>query len=270
MFRGPSDIRLEGNLAIAKDSFVGDDTTDPADPLNDIVIQASQIIFYVGGSNVLGATPNAANIGQNTDFFGNVYGPNGTLNLDKGIIATGAFFGQDVNVNQPSTGPSGRVTTINVDSFFANKPPVANPQDVFTNGIAPIVITLNGSDPEADDLSFSIVGGPLPLALTNGTLSNLSQDPIPSPGVPPGCTPDNGNGVADPGECTTDPDPPRTSATVTYTPNGLDNLADSFQLCRYFCGYDVSLNSIALSRNHLVYSLFFFKAVTEAKDTLPN
>ena len=42
------------------------------------------------------------------------------------------------------------------------------------------------------------------------------------------------------------------------------------QLCRYFCGYDVSLNSIALSRNHLVYSLFFFKAVTEAKDTLPN
>ena len=61
---------------------------------------------------------------------------------------------------------------------------------------------------------------------------------------------------------------------LSDNPNTQDRVAPQlkkiFQLCRYFCGYDVSLNSIALSRNHLVYSLFFFKAVTEAKDTLPN
>ena len=199
VIEGPSDIRLEGNLTIGKDSVVGDAAI------------ASQTIFYVGGSNVLGPPPNAANIGSDTNFFGNIYAPNGTLNLEKGILATGAFFGQDVNIDQPSTGPSGRTTTINLDTAFGNKPPVADPQTVTTNGANPLLITLTGSDPEGGDLTFSIVSGGEPI---NGTLSAITPivpAPIPNPNPPPATV-----------------QPPVTSATVTYTPNTGNDLEDMF------------------------------------------
>ncbi|HKR67138.1 MAG TPA: Ig-like domain-containing protein [Thermoanaerobaculia bacterium] len=73
-----------------------------------------------------------------------------------------------------------------------NTAPTADPQRVSTNGAAPLSITLTGSDPEGQPLAFSIDVAP-----TNGTLSALTQ-------VPP------------------------SSATVTYTPAGAGNVADSF------------------------------------------
>jgi transposase len=55
-----------------------------------------------------------------------------------------------------------------------------------------------------------------------------------------------------------------------YISTARKNSKNVFHLCRYFCCYNTSLNSISLSRNHLVYSWFFFNALTEAKATLPN
>src|SRR5205823_14530170 len=84
----------------------------------------------------------------------------------------------------------GRGARLTLDSAF-NQPPTANAQTVFTDGSAPLQITLTGSDPEGRALTFSIVSGP-----TAGTLST----PVSTSA---------------------------TSATVTYTPAAA-NTPDSF------------------------------------------
>ena len=142
------------------------------------------------------------------------FNPDGTFiyTHDGGQSITDSFTYEVCDDGDPILCSEGTVT-FTIDPV--NDAPTANPQDTFTNGIAPLILTLTGSDPEADDLTFSIVTPP-----TNGTLSAVSQDPPPSPGNPPGCNPSNTPGCT-PGA------PPRTNATVTYTPNSGDNLPDS-------------------------------------------
>ncbi|HVS66481.1 MAG TPA: IPTL-CTERM sorting domain-containing protein [Thermoanaerobaculia bacterium] len=68
---------------------------------------------------------------------------------------------------------------VDVELLF-NTPPVADPQSVTTDEDVPIAITLTGSDPESDPVTFSIVPGSGP---SNGTLSgappNLTYTPDP-------------------------------------------------------------------------------------------
>src|SRR5262249_27593399 len=83
----------------------------------------------------------------------------------------------------------------------------------------PLVITLTARDPEGGDLTFALQGGlQFP---SRGTLVAVVQAPPPFPGNPPGCNP-----VSVP-SCIP-PDPPRASATVTYTPSTGANEANSF------------------------------------------
>lgn len=200
-FLGPSDVRIGGRFDSGARSFVG--------PV-DASVAASDIILYIGGTNgldgALGSLPPAAGVGRESVVEANLYAPFGTLLLERDTTATGAFLARDVQVDQANV--------LTADSFFANRPPTADPQTVFTAGAAPLVITLTGSDPENDDLVFSIATPP-----NEGTLSALTQAPPPSPGDPPGCAP---------ADCVVPPDPPRTSAVVTYTPATADDLEDSF------------------------------------------
>lgn len=201
-FAAPASVRIAGRLDTGKSSFVGPQTGSG--------IGAADIVFYVSGGNggdgSPGALPPAATTGRDGVLQANVYAANGTVLIDKNTIATGAFVGRDVRVD---TGVS-----VAVASFFVNRPPVADPQAVFTSGAAPIVITLTGSDPEEADLTFSIAQQP-----SAGTLS----DPTP---IVPGLVPEidrvtglpTGNFVQ----------PPVTSATVTYTPGSANDLVDSF------------------------------------------
>lgn len=99
----------------------------------------------------------AIHIGQGGKISGTLYAPAGSLVIEQNAVATGAFFARDIRV-----GNAGRFT---VASAF-NAAPSANTQTVFTTGTTPLVITLTGSDPEGDALSFSIASGP-----SAGTLS---------------------------------------------------------------------------------------------------
>jgi len=56
--------------------------------------------------------------------------------------------------------------TVNINVSNVNQPPIADPQSVTTPEDTPKAITLTGSDPDADPLTFVIVTGP-----TSGTLS---------------------------------------------------------------------------------------------------
>ena len=201
-FQARSEVRVEGKLSFDEGSFVG--------PAPGSGLAASDLVFFVAGINGtsgnLGATPKAAKLGIAATVQASFYVPFGTLHLRQNTVATGAFLARDVDV-----GPG---VDVHLDSWFANRAPIAHPQDVATQGAPSITITLTGEDPDGDDLVFSIVSGP-----TEGTLGSVVQGPPPAPGDPPGCVPE---------ECTTPPVPNRNSATVVYTPFASGDLEDSF------------------------------------------
>ena len=213
-FQAPSEVRVEGKLAIDQGSFAG--------PGAGSGIGAADVVFYVAGVNGatgnLGATPKAAKIGIGAEVHANLYVPHGTLWLRQNSHSTGAFLARDVDL-----GIGARVT---LASAFANRPPVAHPQTVLTAGPAAVDILLTGSDPDGDSLTFSIVSPP-----EAGTLSAI--DPV----VPPPVLRCSVTGAA----CAVDVDCPEfpaesceeeagavTSATVTYTPDGGDDVEDAF------------------------------------------
>lgn len=196
LFGAPSEVRILGRLELGKESLVA--------PAEGVTLGGSEMVFYVGGFNgddgLLGSLPAAAAVGKSSTVAANVYAPFGTLILDAGTHASGAFLARDLLVKKGSI--------VELDSHFVNRAPTAHPQSVFTAGADPIEITLTGSDPEGQSLSFSIVSDP-----SYGTLSDLSEI-VPDPVTDP-----------DSGETT---QPPVTSATVTYTPDTGDDVEDSF------------------------------------------
>ncbi|HSR67473.1 MAG TPA: hypothetical protein VLU25_05985 [Acidobacteriota bacterium] len=198
----PVDVRLLERFDVGLNARVG--------PAAGSGISARNIIFYVGGSN--GGTggpddlPAAATAGKGSSVEANFYAPDGTVLMDKDSQWTGAFLGRDVRVDTN--------TTVMLDSFFANKPPVAFPTTVTTAGAAPITILLEGSDPEGASLTFSIETPPMEGML--GTIMPIVPDPIPE------IDPETGMPTGDFIQ------PPTTSATVVYTPNTGDDVEDSF------------------------------------------
>ena len=70
---------------------------------------ASTIVFHVAGINGTGGglseTPKAVSFGTGNVVAANLYAPNGTLWLQSGTVATGTFFGKDVQI-----GPGVQVT----------------------------------------------------------------------------------------------------------------------------------------------------------------
>ncbi len=198
LFAAATDLRLVERLDAGAASVLAPQAGSGPD--------ASAVIVYVGGINgatgALGATPPAVHFGRGAVLGANVYAPNGSVQIDRDSAVRGALFGRDVRVDQASH--------VALASFFANRPPVAQPQSVVTNGPAPITIVLTGEDPEGEDLRFSIVSDP-----THGTLGPVIEDPAPT------------------GDCSrpVDPDacvPNRTHASVVYTPATGDDLEDSF------------------------------------------
>jgi hypothetical protein len=99
----------------------------------------------------------STHLGQGSKASATLYATAGAMVIEQSFEGTGAFFARDIRV-----GSGGRLT---VASAF-NAAPSANAQTVFTNGSAPLAITLTGSDPEGAALTFSIVSGP-----SAGTLS---------------------------------------------------------------------------------------------------
>jgi hypothetical protein len=193
-FAGPSTVRIAGSLDTGRAAFFG-----PA-----AEVTAAQILVYVGGANGgaggPAATPPSAWVGRESVVGANLYAPQGTVQIDRDSTVSGALFGRDVRIDSNSS--------LVLASAFANLPPIAQPASGFTSGTASLTLPLAAFDPEGEDLTFSILVNP-----SHGSLGSVIQAPPPFPGNPPGCNPVNLPGCIP-------PDPPRTSATVVYTPFG--------------------------------------------------
>jgi hypothetical protein len=106
-FSAASEVRVQQKLSTKTLTLVK--------PAVGATIDASSIVFYVGGINgtsgALTATPKAVEIGTDNTVSANLYAPNGTIWLQDRALATGAFLGKDVDV--------GADVQVNLDSAFS-------------------------------------------------------------------------------------------------------------------------------------------------------
>lgn len=163
-------IVVGGRVGLEQGSVLG--------PASGAALGASGVLLHAGSDS-----PGAVKIGRESSIRANVFAPVGGVTLDRGAELTGAIFARDIHI--------GRDSRLTLASAF-DGPPVADPQDVFTNGDAPLPIVLSGADPEAQPLQFAILSAPV-----LGAVSAL---------VPVSAS----------------------SAGVVYTPAGAGNLEDAF------------------------------------------
>ena len=105
-FSGPAEVRIAGKIDTALRTEI--------QPAPAAFIDASGITIFATGINGntgnLGANPKAAEFGQDTIVRANMYVPNGTLSMQAGTIAEGAFLGKWVI--------AGQSVTVDFDSAF--------------------------------------------------------------------------------------------------------------------------------------------------------
>ena len=90
------------------------------------------------------------------------------------------YYGQDSFTFRVNNGTSNSNTaTVSITVNPVNDPPAANDKSVTTDQGTPVAITLTGSDPDSQGLTYDVVGGP-----ANGTLSGTAPNLtyLPSPG----------------------------------------------------------------------------------------
>ncbi|MEJ2193592.1 MAG: hypothetical protein P8X73_01885 [Ignavibacteriaceae bacterium] len=96
LFQSESEVRIKEKFGAGKESYIG--------PEDITTLSASDIVFYVeginGDSGNMGATPNAAEVGEEIKVKANFYVPNGTIWLRKNSEVEGAFIGKDVKVGE--------------------------------------------------------------------------------------------------------------------------------------------------------------------------
>ena len=223
-----ADVRIAERLDLGKDAFIG----DPGGGLG-----GSDFIYYVGGGNATPTElPAVFHTGRDSTVTASVFAPNGTIRIDQGSTLDGTLIGKDVLVDKDAM--------LTLNSFFFRNPPVAVPhdpvadaQDVFTNGSSAITIVLTGSDPDGDSLIFSTHNETTGtntctdcLAPSAGTLSGLTAI-VPAPiQVEVQNSGGNNDGICDAGETCEEVQPPTVSATVLYSPfTPAANDPDSFE-----------------------------------------
>lgn len=161
---GPGDIVVNGNVTLGASTTIAG--APPVTTKHKMILVRGAV--SIGKSSTIGAT---------------VFAPSGTIDADQSLTLTGSFVARNIHI--------GREGTLTLRSGFRNLPPVADDQSVAVRR-DPVVITLTGSDPDDDPLTFSVGVAP-----SHGTLGAI---------VPAGPT----------------------SATVIYTPNANSTGDDTF------------------------------------------
>ena len=196
LFRAASELRVRGRLSAGSGVEIGPEAGSGLD--------GADALFAIGGidgaDGVFGSQPRAVEVGSGATIRANLQAPDGSVRLGQQAVLEGAIVAGQVQID--------RLARLTLASAWGNQPPTATPQTATTSGASSIVLTLTGSDPEGGDLAFAIVGAP-----GAGTLSTpVPIVPAPVPGR------DGGPTVQ----------PAITSASVTYTPAGSGDVADSF------------------------------------------
>ncbi len=118
LFAAPAEVQIEGRLAAGSSAVLGPQTGSGVSP-HDLVIYVAAINGNNGG---LQSSPLAADLGNGSRVALSIYAPNGTVRLNHGTVATGAFVARDVLVETQAH--------LMLDSYFFNRPPVAAADDV--------------------------------------------------------------------------------------------------------------------------------------------
>lgn len=139
---GPGEVLVNGGITF------GVSTSVIAGPN----ITTKHKLFFANGD---------VSIGKSSTISATIWALNNAVNADQSLTLTGSVVAHDIHIGQGGT--------LTVRSGFRNLPPVADSQTVRV-GAVPVLITLTGSDPDADPLLFTIGLRPV-----NGTLS----DPVP-------------------------------------------------------------------------------------------
>lgn len=95
----------------------GADNGTTIGPVSGSTITASDIVFYVGGTDAQSSFSYAVNISPKSNVKANILAPNGTLLLNQETVAIGAFLAKDVQI--------GKLVQLTVASAFGGS--VAQP-----------------------------------------------------------------------------------------------------------------------------------------------
>jgi len=101
---------------------------------------------------------------------------NGTYDLGtRTYTPNTGFIGTDAFTFRANDGfADGSIATATI---HVNGPPTANPQSLVMNEDESIAVTLTGTDPDRDSLSFTVTGGPS-MGTLSGTVPNLIYTPL--------------------------------------------------------------------------------------------
>jgi hypothetical protein len=150
---GPTEVRVAEQMTIGNGFVVGPVDSDP--------LKAGKIVFYVASASM---RPVAVDTGNGGTLFANVYAPNGTLILDNGTNAIGAFLAKNVDVQNG--------TQVALESFFTQQAPTITSANATTFTVG-----------QAGTFTVTTTGTPTPSIAQGGAL-------------PPGVSfIDNGNGT---------------------------------------------------------------------------
>ena len=112
---GGSEVRFAGATELLVQENVMADRGMLLGPVGRAGVKASDIIIYVAGINGTSGgvheEPVAVSIGNRTDFFANIFAPNGTIAFKGASRASGSFIAKDIFV--------GRGMTVLLDSYWA-------------------------------------------------------------------------------------------------------------------------------------------------------
>ncbi len=104
-FNAPSQVVVQNQITWNKGTFVG--------PSSDSGLHSHDIIIYVGGNSTINQNTTSTDFGKDATIDVNMYAPTGSIEMDQGTNATGAFIANTVTVQQDSV--------INLDSAFGSK-----------------------------------------------------------------------------------------------------------------------------------------------------
>lgn len=93
LFDAPSQVIVQNQMSWKKGSVLGPSTSS---------LHAHDIVIFVGGNATINQNTTDTDFGKNAIVKANIYAPTGTVTMERGTIATGAFIANSIVIKQDS------------------------------------------------------------------------------------------------------------------------------------------------------------------------